>query len=187
MRGGIGCVGMALVAIGCGNTDGTTTAPPAECLQDDIVLTCGTGETEFEALTPNMHVTMVHGPQGGWHIWTSISAQFAEQDVALLPTITIPSEGDLKISSTTAPGDFVALKYDVDTCTGTYVGQQARLDPSVVAANPDNWQSVVCGWAGETVHLRLDVSDLSDGRTASCEADVVVELDPGDVDVCASL
>jgi hypothetical protein len=183
---------LAAGMLGCGSdseTDGTGIGSETleECLQSDIVLSCGTGETSFVPLTDGMEVPMVHGPQGGWHIWTSVQTQYSAQDVAILPTITIPSMGDLQISSTTPPGDFVALAYDVATCEGTYFGQQARLDPTILDADPAESQAVVCGLDRVPMHVRIDVTNLSDGRTASCEGDVVAVLDAGDVPICEGL
>ena len=68
-------IGAALVLLGfpaltgCGGSSGagSCVAPP-----DAAVFELGTGDTCFERLTPGQTITVIEGPQGGYHLWTSL-------------------------------------------------------------------------------------------------------------------
>jgi hypothetical protein len=157
-----------------------------DCMVPAIQLTCGTGDEAFSELTDGATVVMVHGPQGGWHVWTGVAVEHSTQNVSLLPTITVPALGGLQLTSNPPPGDFVALAYEPETCSGSYYGQRAFIDTTAINANPEFGQQVICGLVGETLHLRLDLTDLKTGDTASCEVDVLAEPDIKDQALCAS-
>lgn len=170
--------GAVLTLIACG-TDVPAPLPSGTCAPSQpLAARCGTGVTEFVELHDGDPVTAVFGPQGGWHLWAGVSTHNSGQDVIIVPTITVPSENDLRISAGDA--EFVALGYDPETCSGSLAGRQARLDGTVVD------EALLCSLDGRTVHLRIDVTDLADERTASCEVDVVFTLDEIERNRCAN-
>lgn len=176
-RWAVTVVSTASIAVGCAIDERSATGDSAAD-PGPLELTCGTGDTAFVPLTDGMDLTMVHGPGGGWWLSTAISAVSSERNVALLPIVTLPAAADLQISSASPPGDFVALAIDPQTRVGTYVGLQARLDPWAVDANDP--QGTVCSWDGATLRLRMELTNLLDGRAASCEHDIVARADTWD-------
>lgn len=57
---------------GCGDASGAEScvAPP-----DPAVFELGTGDTCFERLTPGQTIPVIGGPQGGYHLWTSLGCR----------------------------------------------------------------------------------------------------------------
>lgn len=46
----------------------------------EVAIELGTGEWRFEPLVDGQEVRMIHGAQGGWHVWTSLRAIDLEPD-----------------------------------------------------------------------------------------------------------
>lgn len=167
---------MTAALASCG-TDPTGGAPIGVCAPSaPVTARCGTGVTDFAELHDGDPVFPVFGPQGGWHVWAGVETTNSGPDVVFSPTITLPDQGNLRISAVAQ--EFVALGYDPETCAGSLSGRQARIDSEVGVD--------VCDLDGETVHLRIDVTDLADARAASCEVDVVIALDAAALAECDS-
>lgn len=60
-----------LVLSGCAGEE-----PPV----GEVAIELGTGEWRFEPVVDGQDVRMVHGAQGGWHIWTSVRAAELDPD-----------------------------------------------------------------------------------------------------------
>src|SRR4029434_4969109 len=56
----------------------------------------GTGESHFEELIDGQDVTLIHGPQGGWHVWMSLRAQEIDPMRVGLRVMTQVLESDLQ-------------------------------------------------------------------------------------------
>jgi hypothetical protein len=66
-----------------------------ECFQKPAVLDLGEGELEFQSFNDEMEATMVHGPQGGWHILASFQLENALQILDVEFTIIHLPTGEL--------------------------------------------------------------------------------------------
>jgi hypothetical protein len=84
-----GCVLVAALCA-CGSGGPGAAGRPSE---QHIVL--GTGEAEFEAMDGEPQITLVHGSQGGFHVWTSFLAYgFDSATLNLLLTTSVDGSGD---------------------------------------------------------------------------------------------
>ena len=70
---------------------GDTSAPG--CFGDAPALTIGSGEYEWVDLTDQGPVTMVHGPQGGWHMLGSARIDNTEPIVRIRFSISVKDSG----------------------------------------------------------------------------------------------
>ena len=126
---------LLVIAAGCGASfDG----PPA--------VDVGTGVDQFVALHDGDPVPIIHGIQGGYHVWGSVRAHnLAPSDVKLRFTLT-----------RVADGAAITLRTDtVDLDDSEHLGSAVFLpDPDAVR--------------GQACRLHLDVTD-STGRAASSE------------------
>ncbi len=68
-------VGMALPVLACGEAAPAHPTGPA-------TFELGTGSWRFEPLVDGQDVELVHGAQGGWHMWISLRVTGAEVDHA---------------------------------------------------------------------------------------------------------
>lgn len=119
--------------------------------------------------------TMVHGPQGGWHILASADVQGTNPIVTIRYQVFWPAHDEARLSD----GLFRVMLVPDDRCGGYYAGMFGILDVSEVATGDANTPPELL--AGETLRLTLDIVDL-DGLTAHDEVSVVAGLDPADVD-----
>ena len=98
------------------------------CLEQAPTAEIGTGETQWIDLADGDGVTMVHGPQGGWHILASARVAHMGRNVQIQTTIV-----DIQSEATVADNTYdVALQMDSD-CGGHYTGMYAYLDVSELA------------------------------------------------------
>src|SRR6185436_3266908 len=64
---------MLLALLACAGTeDAAGDGAPLDCEAGEASADIGTGEYEWVDLSEGDDVTMVHGPQGGWHILGSV-------------------------------------------------------------------------------------------------------------------
>ncbi|GDX79768.1 hypothetical protein LBMAG42_15790 [Deltaproteobacteria bacterium] len=120
--------------------------------------------------------TMVHGPQGGWHILASADVQSTDDIVTIEYTITWPARADAQLSY----GSFRVMLVPDARCGGYYAGMLGILDVSDLASGEADTPPELL--AGETLSLTMNVIDLN-GLTASDAVNIVAALDPDDVPV----
>ena len=84
-------VALALGAalLGCGSGSEQTEDPVSGASQSVVL---GTGEAEFESMEGEPQIRLVHGAQGGFHVWASFLAYGFESE-ALDLTLTTSVEG----------------------------------------------------------------------------------------------
>jgi hypothetical protein len=79
----------AALALGCGSD---AAAPTGEGATGTSVV-LGTGEAEFEPMDGEPTLRLVHGAQGGFHVWASVLAYgFSSPQLDLLLTTTVDDE-----------------------------------------------------------------------------------------------
>ena len=98
------------------------------CGERNTHVTIGSGEFEWEDLTANDEVVMVHGPQGGWHMLGSIRLSGSEQIVEIDYTIR-----DIASNVIVSDNHYrVALVMDGE-CQGYYPGMYGYLNVTDLA------------------------------------------------------
>ena len=79
-------VGLAAWLSACASAN--VAPPPTEAL-----LELGTGTARFIPLTDGAEVEMIHGAQGGWHVWVSVRAEGLAQGLGSLEIEHGPADG----------------------------------------------------------------------------------------------
>lgn len=153
---------------------------PVGCFDVPAAVAVGGSELDAEgrplwvAMPEGSAQTMVHGPQGGWHLLVSADTDHTEDIVTLDVSVLWPAHDDALLSY----GSFkVMLVPHEDDCGGTFAGMLAILDVTALAEGDRDTPPELL--AGETVLVRIDATDV-DGRTARDEVSVVAALDPVD-------
>jgi hypothetical protein len=137
----------------------------------------GNGQYGHEAVEDGDVVVMVHGPQGGWHIWYS----FLATNLGDLVTYTITGE-DLDLDRRIVEESVsVALVPELDSdCAGESYGVFGYLplddpDTATSEAPPDYL-------VGHTLEMGVEVVSFDDNSiTATSSVTVTTTCDPDDV------
>ena len=146
---------------------------PRPCFADPPAVTIGTGEASFLSLSDGDPVTMVHGPQGGWHIAGSVRIDNMDDVVDIRFTITEPSSG-LVISDNT----YRVMLVPSGRCTGEFISMYGYLAVHEMAEGLMDTPPELL--ADAPLQLQMDVTDTS-SRTTSASLSVIAALDPADV------
>jgi len=161
--------------------DDTVTATHT-CHDTPMALSVGTGLDMFEPLNPSDEITVVHGPQGGWHIDIGGEVTGTTDLVEVSSTITVVSTGDV-IAGDQQPTRIALFGWDESSCTGTFFGITTYVDDI-----PSTDQEFVCGLEAETLEIELTVTDLSaPSKTITETLEVTMALDPVDEKPCAAI
>ena len=155
-----------------GDCDPSATALPEACACADATVEVGGGESGFEGVDDGARVTMVHGPQGGWHVLAG--AHFANFNpiVILHYTIAVQPEGVLVSDNT-----YRVLMVQDSECTGFYPGMYGYLNVSALAEGDRDTPPELL--ADRELTLEIVVTD-TEGRTASDTLTAIATLDPSD-------
>jgi hypothetical protein len=163
---------MLLLALtGCGDKPDTGTE--LGCFDSPPEAEIGSGEGEWVSLSEGDPVTMVHGPQGGWHMLGSLWAANVEQIVEIEFTITVEETGAVVSDNKYR----VALVPDGE-CAGYFPGMYGYLAVSDIAEGALDTPPELLSY--QNLVMAMTVTD-SAGRTASAERTVLAEPDPVDV------
>lgn len=130
------------------------------------------GTQVFVAAEEGASSTIIHGPQGGWHILASARVTNTDPIVTIHYTVTVGDDGPIVSDNTYR----VQLVEDGE-CAGYYPGMYGYLDVSALAVGDADTPPELL--AGETLTLVMEVSDVN-GRTAQDTLHVVATLDPAD-------
>jgi len=165
---------LLLVATACGGDDkGKHTGEPGGTDPCAPAVEIGTGEAFFVDLPSGSALTMVHGPQGGWHMLASVRVTGTRPEVHIQYEIEHRETGAI-ISDNSYN---LALLMD-EECSGTYVGMYGYLDVSSLAQAELNTPPELLD--GDDLILRMDVQDF-DFVEALGEVQVVAAKDPTDL------
>jgi hypothetical protein len=134
----------------------------------------GTGDEAFVPLGSGDGVTMVHGPQGGWHILGSLQARHIHPVVDISYTIQSPLH-----SETVSMNNYRVLLTEGDDCTGTFVGMYGYLVGLPGEDFDDIYIPDLLG--GLTLELKMEIRDLN-GVELTGTIEVMAELDPVDLE-----
>ena len=159
-----------------GLTTGTTTGtvPPTEWI------VVGNGDDEHLPLSNGDYVTIVHGPQGGWHIDVSGEVYGTGVVVGLLVSAT-RTEDDVVVASNSTATFIQLAGWEPVGQVGIFVGERAFLDVYIPFEE-------VCALHGAELELCAEAEDLANpGTWASGCVTVIADPDPVDVEGCATL
>ena len=160
-------------------------APPEGCLALSPDIEIGTGEMSFETLTAGDPVTMVHGPQGGWHLLGSLKFINLKQIVEIDFDVFDEASGVQIVQNHYR----AAMLLDGD-CSGYYVGMFGYINVSGLQDGELDTPPELLG--GHDLRMSFHVTDCSDlmvtngectkeNRYASKDIIVTAALDPIDV------
>lgn len=177
-----GLVALALGWSGCGGSsadqDSGACVPSAdaslapECACAPASAEIGGGERAFEPLDEGDALTMVHGPQGGWHVLASLRVRHTLDIVDIAYTIDVVPDGP-RVSEQPYRVQLV----DEGDCAGVYPGLYGYLDVTALVDGESDTPPELL--AGRTLRLTLSATD-AEGRTASDTLEGIATLDPID-------
>lgn len=151
----------------------TASVLPSSCACDVPTVEIGGGDIAFVEASDGMPATMVHGPQGGWHLLGSARMVNFAPIVTIHYTVTAVALGTV-VSDNTYRVQMVAES----DCTGFYPGMYGYLDVTDLASGEVDTPPEVL--AGQQLVLRMDVTD-TEGRLAEDELVVIAALDEADL------
>ncbi|MDP2307216.1 MAG: hypothetical protein Q8P18_14415 [Pseudomonadota bacterium] len=152
-------------------------AAPDGCFSEPATVEVGGGSLAFEPVADGAEMTMVHGPQGGWHVLASARFSDVNPIVAIHYTVAVTSgagAGQIVVDN-----EYRVLIVEDVECGGYYPGMYGYLDVSALADGELDTPPELL--AGQDLLLRMDVTDL-DGRVASDTLTGRAALDPVDAD-----
>jgi len=113
----------------------------------------GTGEEQFVDLPSGSLLTMVHGPQGGWHMLASVRVAGTAPEVHIQYEIVHQDTG-VRVSDNSYN---LALTME-DDCSGVYVGMYGFLTvQELVDGEADTPPEIL---DGDALLLRMEVQDV---------------------------
>jgi hypothetical protein len=137
-------------------------------------LELGSGAEAHAPLAPGNPVTIVHGPQGGWHVDVSGWVRGTGQLLSVDPRIVRVADG-LQVSGIQAPEALAGTP--ADPCGYEFWAVRALVD--IPAGEPDP-QAFVCTLDGAELELAAGVVDLTTLEVVAATIPVVGVADPGD-------
>ena len=139
---------------------------------EGVTVAVGTGDAAYVPLQAGDPVTMVHGPQGGWHILGSALVQNSAPVVSLHFTIHTADAGVLIADNT-----YRVLLVESPPCGGSFPGMYAYLNVSALADGEADTPPELLG--GARLKMRIEATD-DEGGLGVGEIEVVAALDPID-------
>lgn len=159
----------AWACLGAG--DDVVPRPDTGC-GEEVSVAVGTGDAAYVPLEPGDEVTMVHGPQGGWHILGSVLVQNTAPIVSLRFTIHTVEGGALIADNT-----YRVLLVDAPPCGGSFPGMYAYLNVSALAEGEADTPPELLD--GARLKMRVEADD-GEGGVGAGELEVIAALDPVD-------
>ena len=148
----------------------------ASCRCNEPSFDFGTGDSSFVPVSDGDDVTMIHGPQGGWHIWGSVRVSNT-RDVVKIGFTAVDIESQKTVVDVT---NQVALAMEND-CTGTYTGMYGFIDVEELAVEElDTPPELLCL---HDLELTMTLTD-SGGRHMVEKRRVRAMPDQADTDIC---
>ncbi len=130
------------------------------------------GGCELDVTVDGGSATLVHGPQGGWHVVVSGRVAGSSGEVSVLPTVRVASTGQ-------------ALTGEQRPANQSLVGDRFEGVLAFVTALPTlDPRAAICDLDGAPLELEVEIEDLGTGCTAVATTSATAALDPVDVPVC---
>ena len=121
---------MFWLLLGACGSNGNSSVDP--CYQHEPIISIGSGETSFVPLATEEPVTMIHGPQGGWHILGSIQLEHTRDIVEVTFEIYDEESGVLISDNQYRVGLIME-----EECAGYYPGMYGYLNMEGLATGEE--------------------------------------------------
>jgi hypothetical protein len=157
----------------CGSNP--TGEDPEGCEEEELLVEVGTGDLEFEPLEDGAPVTMVHGPQGGWHMLGSVQVGQTEPIVRVHYTIETVETGVIIADNT-----YQVQLVSTGECGGYFPGMYGYLDVTDLAVGEADTPPELLAY--DAVRMAMSVEDTR-GRLGSATIEVIATPDPADLDM----
>ena len=152
--------------------DSASDAARAECETAAPTAVIGTGEYAWEPLEPGTEITMVHGPQGGWHILGSVRIDGMYENVEIRYTIT-----DVPSGQVVSDNDYFVQQVPLDGCEGEVIGRYGYLNDYDDLGEADTpWELLAC----HEVTLAMSIVDRTWKKTTDASIHAIAVPDPAD-------
>jgi hypothetical protein len=153
--------------------DDTGDGLTGDCMIDPPIVEVGKGEDFFEPLDDGDSVTLVHGPQGGWHVTGAVRATGFGQIVRIHYTVE-----DLDSGVYVTDYFYNVAMLMEDECTGTFY----NLIGFVTIAELGGGEEVIPPdlLEGHELQMMMALDNFSD-RTGEASVTVIGERDPLDI------
>ncbi len=169
-----------LATLGCGPTTGDS-GGGRTCSGLEVSL--GEGAFAYAPREDGDAVTLVHGPQGGWHVELAGEVRGSRGAVRLVPSVveatqqvSIAGEGQEDEPPVQLSG------WSASTCAGTFYGFRVFVDD----VDPGgSYQRFICTLRDNPLRITVTATDAQTGEQAVGEWNAVAALDPDDVPICA--
>ncbi|MBX2796831.1 MAG: hypothetical protein KTR31_04155 [Myxococcales bacterium] len=135
-------------------------------------LSVGTGVEHYVPLGEGDPVTVVFGPQGGWHVDVGAEVFGTGQIVSLQSSLTLTAEE--RTVTTKLPPQTLGLVAE-DPCGWSIFGVRAFLDD---ASFPGSAFDYVCDLDGQTAILELTLVDAANDIELTDQVEVTLTQDP---------
>ena len=149
-------------------------APAGACDGASPSIDVGTGTDSFEELVDGDPLTMVHGPQGGWHLLGSVRTRNMTPVVRIRFEVVVDDSGVV-----VADNSLYVQTLPDGECGGVYPGMYAYLTVDALADGDLDTPPELLSY--ETLRFRAEVED-QEGRTATAEVRITATPDPSDLE-----
>jgi hypothetical protein len=140
----------------------------------DARVEIGDGTDPFVPIAEGASVTMVHGPQGGWHMLAGVRVTNTDDIVSIHYTIHTVPDG-VPVSD----NNYRVQLRDEGNCQGTYWNMYGYLDASaLVSGELDTPPELLCG-----AQLKMTI-EVEDGDAKGATADLLVTAAADPLDHC---
>lgn len=178
-------LGTALMGCGDEGTDTssvTTTLPACNGLAAEI----GEGEFGYEVRNPGDGFTMVHGPQGGWHMDIAGVVTGSNGVVRVQSFVTADSTST-QIAGAGQENDtpLQLAGYDESICSGSFFKGRTFIDD--VDLPSAEYQGFICNLHNQPLTIEVHITDLKSEETAITTLSATAQIDPNDVPECQAL
>lgn len=160
--------------VGDSGGEGSGDDGPVECGDLAPSVRVGTGEDGFEPIEDGAPITMVHGPQGGWHMLGSVQTSHLSQIVQVHFTVEHLASGVIIADNTYR----VATIYDEAACSGVYPGMYGYLSVGELEDGELDTPPELLSY--ESVEFCMEATDQQGGSAQDC---LVVTAVPDPMDV----
>ena len=180
MRRALAALLLLSACAGDSSEDSYTSSTTTECSGLSVEL--GEGDTRFIPSAEGDTVTLVHGPQGGWHIDVAGRVSGTSAFVRVHTSVVVPATG-VEIGGPGQENDSAIQLANFEDCTGDFIKSRVYLDDNDGSLP---WgQDEFCALHGNPIDLSVRVTNLVTEETSVTSRRVIAGRDSVDDTKCA--
>lgn len=170
-------VGASGITGSTGSTGDTGGGSPTDpCREGELQFAPGVGSYDVFPLQAGDVLTIIQGPQGGYHVdFAGVVSPVPDVGIILRPLLTLDDGVIVAGEDDVIQAGF--FRYDEPTCTGEFSGTRMFVLSDA---------SALCALVGRDATVSLQLEDF-DGRSASTELAVTLDVDLIDPYTCATI